>query len=383
MFFRQRKLPQNHSFFLFGPRGTGKTTLLKAVFDPKHCLLFDLLEAKTEDLFFRNPDELLKIVRAQSDDITHIIIDEVQKIPELLNEVHRLIEERNIRFILTGSSARKLRQKGVNLLAGRAYTFHMYPLTCWELGDAFEISRALQWGMMPSIYDDGEDPKLYLQAYIETYLREEILQEGLTRSLSGFSRFLEVASFSQGETVNLSAIARDASLGRKVVENYFQILDDLLISYQLPIFSKRAKRDLVAHPKFYFFDPGVYQVLRPKGPWDVKEVIDGRSLETLFLHHLLSLIAYQQLDCDVFFWRTRHGQEVDFVVFGPEGIIAFEIKRSRKISGKDFRALHLFGEDYPEAKRYLLAGVESVEYHQGITVLPFEQALWDLPKILT
>jgi len=201
-----------------------------------------------------------------------VILNEIQRIPNLLNEVHRLIESRKIKFILTGSSARKLRQKGVNLLAGRAYTYHMHPLTTMETGSAFDLQQALNYGMLPEIFSKG-DPKQFLSAYLGTYLREEILQEGLTRNLEAFARFLETASFSQGAVLNVSAVARECAVSKKMADGYFNILQDLLIGIMLPIFSRQAKRRLVAHSKFYYFDVGVYRAIRPKGPLDITEEI--------------------------------------------------------------------------------------------------------------
>jgi len=366
------------SFFLLGPRGTGKTMWVKKIFS--EALYFDLLKTSTYTELLSDPTKIER--KIPSDYTGWVVVDEIQKIPELLNEVHRLIEEKKITFVLTGSSARKLRKKGVNLLAGRAYTFHLYPLTCWEMEQSFDLEYALQWGLLPSLYDDGEDPRLFLRSYVETYLREEVLQEGLTRSIAGFNRFLEAASFSQGEIVNMSAVGRDCSLNRKVVESYFEILQDLLIAYLLPVFSKRAKRKLVTHPKFYYFDVGVYRILRPKGPWDTPELIDGPALETLFLQHLIALNSYMQLDYELFFWRTQTGHEVDFVLYGERGIFAFEIKRSRSVTSKDLRNMKLFLEDYPDARCFHIAAVDSAEYYGNIQVLPYELALKDLPKLI-
>ena len=193
-----------------------------------------------------------------------IIIDEVQRVPELLSEVHRLIESGGHKFILTGSSARKLRQKGVNLLGGRALTLHMHPLMCAELGSDFVFEHSLAFGQLPCAYTES-DPKRYLESYVGTYLREEVQQEGLTRNLAAFSRFLEAASFSQGGVLNVAAVARDAGVDRKVVQNYFSILEDLLLAVTITPFTKRAKRKLALHPKFFYFDTGVYRTLRPGG----------------------------------------------------------------------------------------------------------------------
>jgi len=367
----------NKSFFLFGPRGTGKTTLLK-----KKCpkaFYLDLLNMKNYQDLLANPNLLAKLIPDNFNE--WIIIDEIQKIPELLNEVHRLIEEKKYKFILTGSSARNLRKKGVNLLAGRALTFSLYPLTAFELGKDFDISKSLNLGHLPSVYAE-KNPKLYLNSYINTYLREEVLQEGLVRKLSVFSKFLEIASFSQGSLLNMSEIAREIGIDNKTIENYFVILEDLLIGVRIPVFTKRAKRRMVTHPKFYFFDTGIYRTLRPAGPLDSKEEIDGTSLETLFFQELRAINDYFQLEYQIFFWRSATNLEVDFVLYSNNNFMAFEIKRSARFSNKDFSGLRAFKNDYPEAKLFFLYGGERIEYHEGITVLPIQQAIINLHKIL-
>lgn len=365
------------SIFLFGPRGTGKTSWIKTHLND--ILYFDLLNTGIFNDFLANPVRLEeKIPKGFSQ---YIVIDEVQKIPELLNEVHRLIETYGYRFILTGSSARSLRRKGVNLLAGRALSYTLHPLTCYELGTDFSLESALNFGLLPSVYHVS-DPYHYLETYITTYLREEILQEGLMRNLSQFSRFLETASFSQGQVVNLSEVARETAIDRKLVSNYFDILEDLLIGYWLPVFTKRAKRRLISSPKFYLFDPGVYRTLRPKGPLDSPEEIDGSALETLFLAHLRAVNDYYRLGYKLFFWRTSNNVEVDFIVYGERGLFAFEIKRSRNLSHSDFSGLKAFSTDYKIAKCYLLYGGDHAEYRENIHVIPFSQGLSKLITIL-
>lgn len=311
-----------------------------------------------------------------------IILDEVQRVPELLNEVHRLIENKGFRFILTGSSARGLRKKGVNLLAGRALTYYMHPLTIQEIGPDFNLARVLQFGLLPMAVTHV-DPKKYLESYIQTYLREEVLQEGLTRNIGSSSRFLEVASFSQGSILNFSEIARELSLNRLMVADYFNILEDLLLSHRIDVFSKRAKRKLVAHQKFFFFDVGVYKVLRPTGPLDTREESDGAGLETLFLQSIRAINDYFDLDYKIYFWRTSTGVVVDFVIYGPRGFHAFEIKRAKNLTSKAFKGLKRFGQDYPESKLHLLYLGKNKEYHGNISVIPFEQALKELPELIS
>src|SRR3989338_5872500 len=276
MYSRLIRPPKGKSFFLFGPRGTGKTTWVKSHF--KTALYLDLLEAEIFNDLLANPQRLERFIPKDFKD--WIVIDEVQRVPELLNEIHRLIEQKKYRFILTGSSARKLRSRGSNLLAGRALHYAMYPLTASELGQAFQLDNSLKLGQLSSAYA-AKDPKKYLESYVKTYLEQEIRQEGLTRNLGAFSRFLEAASFSQGSVLNISAVAQECAVERKVVEDYFCILEDLLIGHRIPVFTRRAHRRLVSHPKFYFFDAGVFRAIRPRGPLDTSEETDGAALETL------------------------------------------------------------------------------------------------------
>lgn len=370
--------PKDKSFFLFGPRGTGKTTWVKSKFTKS--LYLDLLEAELFNDLLANPQRLENLIPKNFND--WVIIDEVQRIPELLNEIHRLIEKNKYKFILTGSSARKIRRKGVNLLAGRALSYHMYPLTNVELVNDFDLSRSLNYGQLPCVYTE-EDPKAYLESYVKTYLEEEIQQEGLTRNLGTFSRFLEAASFSQGAVLNISSVARDCSVERKVVENYFSILEDLLIAYRIPVFAKRAKRRMAAHPKFYFFDVGLYRTLRPAGPLDMPEEISGHALETLFLQELIAINAYLKLGYNIFYWMTSNNTEVDFVLYGNKGILAFEIKRTAKVSSSMLKGLKAFQKDYPKAKSYFIYGGERILREGDIEILPIKDTLKKLPEILS
>ena len=377
MYPRIIKPPKDKSFFLFGPRGTGKTTWVKATF-PKGIYL-DLLEATLFNDLFANPQRLENLIPRDFKD--WIIIDEVQKIPEILNEVHRLIEKYGYKFVLTGSSARKLRRKGPNLLAGRALTYSLYPLTAIELGDDFDFEHSLKYGNLPCVYTESE-PRKYLESYVKTYLEEEIKYEGLTRNLSAFTRFLEAASFSQGSILNISEVARDCAVERKVVENYFSILEDLLIGYRLPVFTKKAKRRLAVHPKFYFFDVGVYRTIRPLGPLDMPEEAEGTAFETIFFQELMAMNHFLNTGYSMFYWRTSNNVEVDFVLYGERGILAFEVKRSSRISKSMLSGLSSFLRDYPQAKAYYIYGGERYMRQDKIEILPIENALKNLPDII-
>ena len=373
----KKPLESRKSFFLFGPRGTGKTTWLKQQFPD--AVFVNLLQSEYYNRLSANPGHLRQLIPAAY--AGWIVIDEVQRIPALLNEVHDLIEARNLDFVLTGSSARTLRRKGVNLLAGRASTYRMHPLTVREQGSAFDLSDSLQLGHLPARFSES-DPKRYLRDYVQTYLREEVMQEGLTRNIGHFSAFLEVASFSQGGIVNISAVAREARVDRSLAENYFSILEDLLIAVRLPVFSRKAKRKLIVQQKFYFFDAGVFRAIRPVGPLDSDAEMDGPALETLVLQELRAANDYHDYGYQIFFWRTRSGLEVDFVLYGPRGLLAIEIKRSTQVQPKDTRALREFRKDYPPARCFVFYGGSSPLYMDGVTVLPIEQALRKLDQVL-
>jgi len=373
------KLPVDNtsSIFLFGPRGTGKTSWIKN--NLKDALYLDLLDFATFNLLSANPARLETLIPKNFEN--WVVLDEVQRVPELLNEVHRLIESRKIRFLLTGSSARSLRRKGVNLLAGRALTYNMHPMIIQEIESDFNLANVLKYGLLPSVITH-QDAQKYLESYVQTYLREEVLQEGLTRNIGVFSRFLEVASFSQGNMLNVSEIARELGISRTTVVDYFQILEDLLLATKIDAFSQRAKRKVIAHQKFYFFDSGVYKILRPRGPLDSTEETEGAGLETVFLQSLTALNDYLNLGYKIYFWRTSTGTEVDFVIYGPKGFHAFEIKRSASAQSKYFNGLKAFGQDYPEAKLHFLNLGQHREYHDRINVIPFEEALKELPVLI-
>ncbi len=377
MYTRSLQLPGRQSFFLFGPRGTGKTAWLKQVL--ADSCWFDLLDAAVYTRLLADPSRLGESVPAGYRG--WVVVDEIQRVPELLNEIHRLIEDRRLRFAVTGSSARKLRRKGVNLLAGRALTRHLHPLTAQEIGREFDVKRALQRGLLPFAWTT-DAPRDYLASYVTTYLREEVQQEGLARNVGAFGRFLEAASLSQGCVLNMAAVARDCAVNAKVVENYFDILEDLLLSVRIPVFARRAKRRLAAHPKFYFFDAGVFRAVRPRGPLDAAEDIDGPALETLVLQHLRATNDYGDLGYGIHYWRSALGQEVDFVLYGERGLIAIEVKRSSRARDEDLAALRLFCADYPEAKAFLVYTGTRREHRDGVDIVPIATALAEMPTLL-
>lgn len=365
------KLP-TESFFLLGPRGTGKSTLLKRKI--RQAMWVDLLSEDTFRQFSARPESIAATVEDLAVGAT-IVIDEIQRVPGILNEVHRLIEKkREWRFILTGSSARKLKREGANLLGGRALVSTLHPFMAAELGPQFSLEKALNVGMLPLIHA-AANPEKQLSAYAGVYLREEVQREGLVRNLGGFARFLEVISFSHGGLLNASRIAEDTQVKRSSIEGYLRILEDLLLSFQVPIFSKRAKRDLISHPKFYYFDTGVFRSLRPQGPLDRLSELDGQSLEGLVAQHLRAWCAYRDKKDQLFFWRTRWGLEVDFVIYGPQGMAALEVKNTDRVRPEDLNGLIAFREDYPESTVALLYRGKKPMKLKGILCLPCDDFL--------
>ena len=370
--------PKNKSFFLFGSRGTGKTTWLKAYYPD--AIYLDFLRPELLRRLLGSENRLEEYI--PSSYTGWVIMDEVQKVPDILDEVHRLIEERTgLYFVLTGSSARKLRHNQVNLLAGRALQYHFFPLTYSEVSDDFNLLHALKYGMLPSVFSE-DNPKKYLQAYIQTYLEQEVQQEGLTRNIGAFSRFMEIASFSQGESLNVTGIAREAGINRKVAENYFSILEDLLIAYRLPVFTNRAKRRMTQHQKFYFFDTGVFYHLRPKGVLDSPEELEGICLESLVLQEIRAMNEYMDWGYKLSFWRTASGVEVDFICYGDNGFYAIEVKRSHNITGKHLSGLKKFRQDYPEVTPYLIYGGKDFLDIDGIQLIPIITFLKNIQRYL-
>jgi uncharacterized protein len=363
------------SYFLFGPRGIGKTTWLKQFYPDAAWI--DLLDAAAYRAFMAYPERLHDFVQGMGNRRI-CVIDEIQRVPELLPMVHKIIEEnKTIRFVLTGSSARKLKQSGVDLLAGRAVIRKMHPFMASELGSFFTLQDSLNFGMIPLVRNSGE-PLDVLKGYINLYLEQEIKAEGIIRNVDDFARFLEAISFSQGGLLNISEVARECQVKRTTVNGYIEILEDLLISHRVPVFTKRAKRETISHSKFYFFDCGVFNSLIPKGPLDINSEIDGQSLEGLVLQHLLAWIDYSNFDAQVFFWRTRNGSEVDFIVYGTDIFAAIEVKNTRRIKTAELRPLKAFFEDYPESTPlFLYRGNENLMI-DGIMCQPVNAFLRNL-----
>lgn len=368
------KIPKQ-SFFLFGPRGTGKSTYLKKHF--KNSIWIDLL--KPEDLrYYKAFPERLRETLIANPEKKVVIIDEIQKAPELLDVIHSYIEEKKyVQFILTGSSSRKLKRTGVNLLAGRVILKNFHPFIASELKEKFSLDLALERGLLPLVWDSSE-PKKVLKTYASLYLKEEVQEEGLVRNVGNFTRFLEIISFSHASILNTTNIARECLIKRTTIENYIQILKDLLLGFTIDIFRKRAKRALSSHPKFYLFDAGVYNYFRPLGVLDNPLMIKGAALEGLLAQHLRAWIDLQEEDYKLYFWRTRSGLEVDFIIYGKDHFLAIEVKNTSHVSSKDVRGLKEFKKDYPECHPILLFRGKQKIIHKGIKCIPIEEFLINL-----
>ena len=367
--------PPSGHFFLFGPRGTGKSTWLRMAFPT--AVWVDLLAPDEQRRYAARPERLRELVAAAPAG-TDVVIDEVQRVPELLTVVHQLIEERaGTRFILTGSSARKLRRSGVDLLAGRAVVRTMHPFMAAELGEQFDIFAALKLGLLPLVWD-ANDPVDTLGAYAGLYVQQEIQSEGMVRDIGAFHRFLEAVSFSQGAILNVSKVARECAVNRNTVEGFVTIVEDLLLAFRVPVFTRRARRAATTHPKFFFADAGVFRSLRPTGPLDRPEETGGAALEGLIAQHLRAWVDYSNVAAKLYFWRTRAGAEVDFVLYGADAFWALEVKHSRQVHRSDLRHLKSFAQDYPQARlRLAYMGAERLEI-DGILCLPATELLHSL-----
>jgi predicted AAA+ superfamily ATPase len=356
------------SHFLFGPRQTGKTSLIRHSL--KGVRSYDLLDTSVYLALSQNPGRISQELNPR-DEI--VVVDEIQRLPVLLNEIHRLIEERGIRFLLTGSSARKLRRGGVNLLGGRARTKYMHPLTYRELGNQFDLLKAIDRGLLPSIYL-SDDPRADLQAYTGSYLQQEIVAEGTTRNIPAFSRFLKVAALCNGTVVNFTNVSNDAQVPRTTVYEYFEILKDTLLLHELPAWRKSKKRKPLASSKYYFFDVGVVATLQGR---EFRQGTPefGEAFETYLMHELVSYSNYVSGE-PLSYWRSTSGFEVDFILGDHTAI---EVKAKENLSTQDLKPLRALAEE-KKLKRYLCVSLEPRRRKlENLTLLPFREfleALW-------
>lgn len=374
-------LPQNKSFFLFGSRQTGKSTLLKSIFKEETTYFYDLLRSEEYLRLTAHPSLLRTDIISRNQKITHIVLDEIQRIPMLLDEIHSMIESSNAPvFILTGSSARKLKRSKANLLAGRAWTYRLFPLTHLELKDKFDLLKSLQFGTLPKVYleDNLDDAQQILRAYVETYLKEEIELEAQVRQLGSFIRFLELAAFENGNILNFSNLARGIGTSYQTLKSYFQILEDTLIGFFLFPYAKSSRKRLSKHPKFYFFDLGVTRALmkKLKVPLTPGTPDFGRAFEHFVILELIRLTEYEQLDFSFSYYQTATGAEVDLIIESPQGhTYAIEIKSSNVIASSDLRGLRSFQEICPKAKLCCAALVTRSQKMNDVIILPWQNLM--------
>ncbi len=380
MFQRTIQFSDSNSFFLFGPRGTGKTTLLHTIFPKETTIFIDLLDPFEEDIFSKNPSELKNRIAALSEQTEWIIIDEIQKVPRLLDLIHKLIETTSLKFILTGSSPRKLKRGVSNLLAGRAFMYHLHPLTHRELGNKFNLHHALQWGMLPKIFhlDNARDKAQYLRAYSLTYLKEEIVAEQIIRNLNPFRHFLEIAAQSNGKIINFSKIAMDINVDTKTVQSYFTILEDTLIGIMLPAYHTSIRKRQRANPKFYFFDTGVKRALDRTLTLDIQEgtYAFGDAFEHYIILEIIRLSQYNNNDWSFSYLHTKDHAEIDLIIDRPgQPTALIEIKSKKYITKSDTNHLNRFFKDLPSSEAFCISRDPHKKKIGSVWCLPWKQAL--------
>ncbi len=351
---------KTRSFFLFGPRGTGKSTFLKAFLGADKVLCFNLLDPELEDLFSRNPNQFRDQIQVKADQIEWVVVDEIQKVPKLLNIVHYLIESTSLKFALTGSSAKKLKKEGANLLAGRAFVNYLFPLTSVEMGDAFVLDEALRWGTLPTISHLLSDleKEAYLKSYALTYLKEEIWAEHIIKNLDPFRRFLAVSAQLNTEIVNHSNIAKDVGVSDKTISSYFEILEDTLVGFSLPAFHRSVRKQQRQAPKFYFFDSGVANAL---GHTIQQRVTPntygyGKAFEQFIVTEIHRLNYYRNSNYKLYYLRTKDQAEIDLIIEKPDHtLVLIEIKSGTEVDERDCHSLHAFLKDMPDATAMVLS----------------------------
>ncbi len=371
MYKRLLHLPENprKSFFLWGPRQTGKTTLLKQCYP--NAFRIDLL--KTDELIrYVNNPAILREEVAVLPPSKLVVIDEIQKSPVLLDEIHYLIEAEGRHFVLCGSSARKVRRGHANLLGGRAIRYELLGLSAEEIGENFSLTRLLNTGPLPSHYE-AENPRLAIRSYVEDYLREEILEEGLTRNLPVFSDFLRVAAIGDTEVVNMSNVARESGTAVSTVRGHYGILADTLMGSFLPAFTLRPKRRTIRAPKFYFRDVGVVNHLARRGRIETGSELFGKAFENWVYHELSVHLRYSEMFYDLSYWRLSSGIEVDFII--NNGDAAIEAKGKSRLTSRDMKNLLQFKSDFPQVRQLIIVCLEKRKRvtKDGILVIPYKE----------
>lgn len=375
------ELPEGRSFFLFGARNTGKSTLLKHTFGLKKTLWIDLLDPDSEERYIRDPKSFKQEVLALDDSTQYVVIDEIQKLPKLLDGVHQLIESTNKTFIMTGSSARKLHHGGANLLAGRAFVYNLYPFSALELGDDFDLDAALRWGTLPAIIykmNSEEDKSRFLQAYAQTYLREEIWLEQFIRKIDPFRKFLEVSAQSNGQIINQANIARDVGVDDKTIKQYFSILEDTLMGFMLEPYVGSLRKRLHSKPKFYFFDTGVCRALTRMLSVPLKKHTSdyGNSFEHFIILECIRLASYYYPEYRFSYLKTKDDVEIDLIVERPgKKTLCIEIKSSDYVPEEKLSSFMTIVKDMENREAICLSQEPRPKKIGDIMVLPWMEGL--------
>jgi predicted AAA+ superfamily ATPase len=379
-FSRKLQLPPDQNIILFGARNTGKSTLLRNSFPVDRCFWIDLLHYENEMKYLKNPSVLISEVTALNESITHVVIDEIQKVPKLLDAVHYLTESTDRKFIISGSSARKLKSSGVNLLAGRAFILNLYPMTHIELEEKFDLSEALNWGTLPALYSrfiSNEEKKMFLSSYAQTYLKEEVWYEQFIKKMNPFLKFLEVAAQTNGDIVNFSNLSQDTGVDDKTIKNYFAILEDTLIGFFLEPFEKSVRKKVNRKPKFYFFDLGIVKALNRTLSVPYMEFTSsyGRAFEHFIIAEIIRLSDYAANDFKFSYLRTMDGAEIDLVVERPkQNSLFIEIKSSENVRNDQLGNLSALSKAHG-AEAICLSRNKIAAKIENVTIYPWKDGI--------
>lgn len=380
---RLLKLPTERNIFLFGARNTGKSTIIEHYYDKFGATYFDLLDQSLELQLQLNPNSLYDMVKAIPANKPYVIIDEIQKIPSLLNVVQRLMKDKERYFIMSGSSARKLKREGVNLLAGRAFVYNLFPLSFMELGEQFDLDEALQWGTLPELLAcrDEDDKKMFLMSYAHTYLKEEIVAEQFVRDLTPFRRFLEVAAQCNGQILNYANLARDIYVDDKTVKSYFSLLEDTMIGYMLEPYHGSLRKRVHQKPKFYFFDTGIVRALARylTIPLLPSTSAYGCAFEHFIINECIRLAAYTKKDYQFSYLKTVNDLEIDLIIDRPgKTTLLIEIKSCTVVNATMLRTLKLLKDDFVNAEMMCLSNDPYTKLIDGVTVMHWKQGLEEI-----
>lgn len=380
MFNRSINISKSQSFFLFGPRGSGKSTLLESLFSPEERVVLDLLDFELANELISYPNNLLTRLAPYEGKREWVVIDEVQKAPALLDLVHKLIKERRFKFALTGSSARKLKRGAANLLAGRAFVYHLFSLTVDELQDEFVLQDALRFGTLPEVFtfDQETDKAKFLKAYAETYLKEEIITEQIVRNLPPFRRFLEVAAQMNTEVINYSNIAKDIHSDPKTVSGYYDILEDTLLGLRLPAYHTSIRKQQKKAPKFYLFDTGVARTLAGQVDYDLipKSFEYGQLFEAFIVNEFHRRLTYHDKQFKLSYLRVNENLEIDLIIErGHQAPTLIEIKSSNKVDERHAKGLLTLGADFKSSKQYLISNDPETKKFATVQAFPWQKAI--------